>query len=71
MSEAVVKEIITRAIEDEKFREQLFNNPQKALAGYELTDDERKMLEELNEINFDQFAGGLGDRITKGAWRPG
>ncbi|MEJ2748344.1 MAG: Os1348 family NHLP clan protein [Anaerolineae bacterium] len=71
MSEAVVKKIIEKAVEDEKFRHHLFNNPGNALAGYKLTDAERKMLEGLSEDNFDDFAGGLGDRTTKGAWRPG
>lgn len=71
MSEAVVKEIIEKAIGDEKFRHQLFNNPGKALAGYKLTAEERKTLEGLNEDNFDGFAGGLGDRTTKGVWHPG
>lgn len=71
MSDTGVKEIIEKAIEDKKFRQQLFADPQKALAGYDLTDAERKMLESLDENNFDQFAGGLGDRTTKGVWRPG
>jgi hypothetical protein len=71
MSESVVKEIIEKAIEDEKFRRQLFNDPKKALAGYDLTMVERKMLEGLTEDNFNEFAGGLGDRTTKGVWRPG
>ena len=71
MSESVVKEIIEKAIEDKKFRHQLFNDPKKALAGYELTMVERKMLEGLSEQNFDEFAGGLGDRTTKGIWTPG
>jgi hypothetical protein len=71
MSEAVVKEIIEKAMGDEKFRHHLFKNPKKVLDGYELTDAERKMLEDLNEDNFDQFAGGLGDRTTKGVWHPG
>ena len=71
MSESVVEEIIEKAIEDKKFRHQLFNDPKKALAGYELTMVERKMLEGLSEQNFDEFAGGLGDRTTKGIWTPG
>jgi hypothetical protein len=71
MSDTGVKEIIEKAIEDEKFRQQLFADPQKALAGYDLTAAERKMLESLDENNFDQFAGGLGDRTTKGVWTPG
>ncbi len=71
MSETVVKEIIERAIEDEAFRTQLFQDPDAALKGYDLTEKERALLDGLTEENFDQFAGGLGDRQTKGAWRPG
>ena len=71
MSEAVVKEIIEKAIGDKQFRHQLFKHPDKALAGYKLTDAERNMFEGLNEDNFDEFAGGLGDRTTKGIWTPG
>ena len=71
MSDFGVKEIIERAIEDEKFRKLLFSDPEAALSGYDLTDQERKLLSNLDEDNFDEFAGGLGDRTTKGAWRPG
>ena len=71
MSETIVKEIIERAIEDETFRKQLFNDPETALKEYDLTDKERGLLEGLTEENFDDFAGGLGDRTTKGAIRPG
>ncbi|MCB8985484.1 MAG: hypothetical protein H6659_16770 [Ardenticatenaceae bacterium] len=68
MSEAVVKEIIERAIKDEAFRKLLFSNPDEALQSYNLTEEDRKVLENLNEDNFDEFAGGLGDRSTKGSW---
>lgn len=71
MSDTALKEIIDRAVKDEKFRNQLFNNPDKALEGYKLTDDDRKVLENLNADNFDEFAGGLGDRTTKGLWTAG
>jgi len=67
MSQAVVMEIIGKAIEDEKFRKKLFKKPEKALEGYDLTDEEHASLSNLNEDNFDGFAGGLGDRNTKGA----
>ncbi len=71
MSEAVVKQIIQRAVEDETFRNQLFNNPQTALSGYDLTLQESALLQGLNQDNFDEFAGTLGGRTTKGRWMPG
>ena len=66
MSQAVVMEIIGKAIDDKNFRKKLFKHPAKALDGYDLTDEERESLSNLNEDNFDGFAGGLGDRTTKG-----
>lgn len=71
MSEAVVKQIIQRAVEDETFRNQLFSNPQTALSGYDLTLQESTLLQGLNQDNFDEFAGTLGGRTTKGRWMPG
>lgn len=68
MSDTAVKEIIERAVKDEAFRKLLFSNPAEALQGYDLSDEDRQLLENLNEENFDEFAGGLGDRSTKGSW---
>lgn len=68
MSDTVLKEIIDRAVNDEKFRELLLKNPDKALEGYKLSDEDRKILEGLTEETFNEFAGGLGDRTTKGMW---
>ena len=66
MSDTVLKEIIDRAVKDENFRNLLISNPDKALADYNLSDEDRKILEGLNDDNFDEVAGGLGDRTTKG-----
>lgn len=68
---AVLKEILDRAIDNQEFRRLLFNNPSEALSGYNLTEDERQRLSALNKDNFDEFAGPLSGRTTKGAWRPG
>jgi hypothetical protein len=70
MSDTVVKEIISRAVEDDGFRNLLFSNPDQALEGYTLTAEQRSLLKGLNKENFDEFAGQLGDRSTKG-WVPG
>lgn len=70
MSETVLKEIVDRAVKDEAFRNNLLSNPTAALKGYDLTNAERELLSNLDEGNFDDFAGGLGDRSTKG-WLPG
>ncbi len=66
-----LRKVIERAIEDEKFRALLFNDPDKALKGYKLTAEERQLLENLNPDNFDKFVGGLDDRTTKALWLPG
>ena len=66
MSQSAVKEIVERAIRDEGFRKLLFSNPEKAFQGYDLSDAERELLSGLNEENFDDFAGKLGGRTTKG-----
>ncbi len=65
MSEAL-EQIVDRAVKDESFRNLLLSNPSEALNSYEVTDDERQLLESLTGETFDEFAGGLGDRTTKG-----
>jgi hypothetical protein len=66
MSQEAVMEIIVRAGKEDGFRQQLFTDPQTALEGYDLTAEERTMLENLDDENFDDFAGNLGGRDTKG-----
>lgn len=65
MSEAL-DQVVERAVNDPEFRNLLFSDLDKALEGYAVSDEERRLLEDLDEENFDQFAGGLGARTTKG-----
>lgn len=65
MSEALEK-VVDRAVKDSAFRQLLLSNPDEALKGYAVTAEERQMLEGLTDDTFDDFAGGLGDRSTKG-----
>ena len=71
MSDKGINEVIERATNDAGFRQQLFNNPLETLKGFDLTDEERDLLSGLDEDTFDEFAGGLGDRTTKGSWTAG
>lgn len=66
-----VKEVLDRALKDDSFRRLLLSNPDKALYGYAVTDEEHQLLASLNEDSLEDFAGGLGDRSTKGTWTPG
>ncbi|WP_420642886.1 Os1348 family NHLP clan protein [Candidatus Leptofilum sp.] len=65
MSEAL-DQVVERAVTDKDFRSLLFSDLNQALEGYPVSDEERKLLENLDEDNFDEFAGGLGSRTTKG-----
>ncbi|MCA9943125.1 MAG: hypothetical protein KC449_06565 [Anaerolineales bacterium] len=65
MSEAL-DQVVERAVNDKTFRKLLFKNLDRALEGYDVSDEERTLLENLDEDNFDEFAGGLGSRTTKG-----
>lgn len=70
MSQQVVLEIIEKAVNDETFRNLLILAPEVALADYDLTDEERAMLSDLDEQKLEEYAGELGARQTKGSWLP-
>ncbi len=70
MSEAF-EQIIERAVKDQAFRDLILKDPMKATEGYQVTDEERDLLKNIDEDQLTTFAGGLGDRTTKGSWIPG
>ncbi len=65
MSQQAVAEIIGRAAAEPEFMNLLFNDPGKALAGYELDDEEKAMLQGLTPENFDALSGQLEQRVSK------
>jgi hypothetical protein len=69
MSPSPLKEVLERAIDDSNFRQLLFRNPNEALKDYNLSEEDRKKLSNLDEDSFDDFAGPLTGRNTKG-WIP-
>jgi hypothetical protein len=69
MSQDAVSQIIGRAVIDTEFRNLLFSNPDQALQGQDLTDDEIEALKNLRQEDLEDFSTKLDSRITKRAWR--
>jgi len=65
MSQKAVQSLIGRAVMDEAFRKLLFSDPDKAFEGYDLTEEEKKILRALDAEEVASFAGKLDERITK------
>jgi hypothetical protein len=65
MSQQAVQNLIGRAVMDKTFRELLFSDPDKAFGGYDLTEEEKTILRNLDADEVAGFAGKLDERITK------
>jgi phage replication-related protein YjqB (UPF0714/DUF867 family) len=65
MSTESVKEIIGKAVADGEYRELLFSEADKALEGYELTEEESTALKGLDREKFDTVATELEERISR------
>ena len=53
---STLETILSRAMSDPEFAEQLFNNPGEALAGYDLTAEEHKQLKNMSRAEFEVLA---------------
>ena len=67
MSKDTVEAIIGKAIVDAAFRQALLADPEKALAGYDLTTEEKAALRMLDSETLDSAGNSLDARISK--WR--
>jgi len=65
MSQDAVSQIIGRAVTDDEFRALLFSNPDEALQGYELSNEEAAALKVLKQEDLEDFSAKLDARITK------
>lgn len=61
-----VERIIGRAVLDEQFRALLFANPDAALAGYDLSDQELELVLSLLKGQFKDGLESLGGEVTRG-----
>ncbi len=74
MSVENVEKVIRQAVVDTGFREQLFANPEEALAGFDLTDRERSIFTDLDEGGLqvalsEANSGELEERVSRaGGW---
>jgi hypothetical protein len=65
MSKEALEAVIGKAVLDSEFREALFADPDQALEGYELTEEEVAALKVIDAETMESFAGSLDERISK------
>ena len=65
MSKEAVESVIGKAILDAEFRKALFADPEKALAGYDLTETEKAQLKGLPSETLDAMSHTLDARASK------
>jgi hypothetical protein len=58
------RKVVSRAVLEEDFRRKLFSDPDAALQGYDLTDDEKSALRSIPAETIDNFANNLEERIS-------
>lgn len=56
MSAETVDTVLAKAMNDATFAEALFTNPDQALAGYDLTEEEMQSLKNMSREDFDKYA---------------
>ena len=56
MSTKGIESVLSRAMSDSAFADQLFANPALALAGFELTTEEATSLKSMSRAEFDKFS---------------
>jgi hypothetical protein len=65
MSKEAMEAVVGKAVLDSEFRQVLFANPEEALAGYELTEQEIAALKSFDAETIDSFADTLDEHISK------
>lgn len=66
MSKTTIEQIIGRLVMDPEFRRQMAADRAQALAGFELTLDERASLDGLDLAELEGAATDLEQRVSKG-----
>jgi len=65
MSSDNIKAVILRALDDKEYLQKLLENPNEALDGFELSEEERATLSNLTLAEFeDMTGGGIEQRLS-------
>jgi hypothetical protein len=65
MSKEAVESVIGKAVLDAAFRKLLLADPEKALAGFDLTDTEKAGLKSIDSETLDSLGSTLDTRSSK------
>jgi len=65
MSKEAVEAVVGKAILDAKFRQAMIADPEKALAGFDLTDTEKASLKSIDNETMSALANTLDERTSK------
>jgi len=65
MSQSTFESIIGKAIVDAEFRKALLADAEQALAGFDLSDDEKASLKSIDAETMDSVANSLDKRVSK------
>lgn len=65
MAETAVRKVIGQAISDLEYRDLLFNQPDKALDGLDLTTEEVALIKGFKRDKFDAAATEMEERISR------
>ncbi len=68
MSKEAIESIIGKAILDAEFRKVLLEEPEKALAGYDLTETEKAQLKGLESETLDLMSTTLEMRVSRSSF---
>ncbi len=65
MSSDVMRTVLDQMLDDDGFRQQMMDDPDSALAGYDLSEAERHSLLSGDTGSMEQHLGQLDERVSK------
>ncbi|MFA5802457.1 MAG: Os1348 family NHLP clan protein [Thermoleophilia bacterium] len=63
MAKKGVVAVVGRAVVDQQYRERFYRNPSEAMAGYDLSGEEKQALAGIDRREMDKFADSVNFRL--------